>query len=328
MEEKLLKIISFGQSKLSELKTLKESNIEQFKEILYLQINYINDIKQKDLANETEYVLNLLDMFFERDFNERKKDLNEIKNLYNEIEKISQEIENSVKENDILIEEIKTHYHNKIKESLISNKEELKKQLESKKYDYILEEINKGISKNLNGLNKPIIEYLLFNEKQEEKLLRIERKIILNFSLKRKVKPINFSLYMARTLGNEDLNFEKQIFDELKNSCEGSSTILFKKGIKEFFNSLFSNLSYLENIIDILIDTSLKKINSIFDLIKEGSIYCLRRKLDGIRLLARAATLEFNDEQRKKWKELCVSYKSTRQKLIHIKNYILNISNN
>ena len=80
---------------------------------------------------------------------------------------------------------------------------------------------------------------------------------------------------MAKTLGSEKLNFEQQIFDELKNSCEGSSNILFKKGIKEFFNSLFSDLSYLENIIDILIDTSLKKINSIFDFIKDESIYCL-----------------------------------------------------
>ena len=263
-------------------------------------------------------------MFFQRDFNERKKDLNEIKNLYSEIDIVSKEIGNSITENDTIIEQIKTHYHNKIKESLLANKEELKKQLESKKYNYILEEISKGILQNLNGLNKPIFEYIIFNVKQVEKLSKIERKIILYFSLKQKVKVLNFSLSMAKTLGSEKLNFEQQIFDELKNSCEGSSNILFKKGIKEFFNSLFSDLSYLENIIDILIDTSLKKINSIFDFIKDESIHCLKKKLDEIRLLARAATLEFNDEQRKKWKELCVSYKSTREKLIHIKNYIRN----
>ena len=324
MEEKLLKIISFGQSKLPELKTLKESNIDKLKDILYLQINYINDIKQKDLIEETENVINLLDMFFERDYNERKKDLNEIQNLYKEIVKMKVEIQNSIKMNENKIEEIKSEYKNKIKSSLLANKEKLKKQLESKNYIKILEEINKEISNNLIGLNKKIKDYLNFNETQFNKLSIMGKAIIINFSLKRSSKTIynNYKTYMSRTLGIGNIDFEKQMFEELKNSCENTTNILFKKGIKEWFNSLFSDLSYLESIIDILIDTSLKKINFIFDLIKEESIFYLNKSIRRIEILAKAATLEFNDEQKKKWEDLCISYEETRKKLVYTRNFI------
>ena len=127
---------------------------------------------------------------------------------------------------------------------------------------------------------------------------------------------------MSKKLGNGKSGFEDQMFNELKSSCESSANILFKKGIKQFFNSLFSNLAYLENIIDILIDTSLKKINYIFDLIDDESIYYLEMNLNKILFLAKAATLEFNEEQQKKWKKLCNAYEETRQKLLITKEYI------
>ena len=133
---------------------------------------------------------------------------------------------------------------------------------------------------------------------------------------------------MAKKLGNSKKDFEKQLLDELKNSCESSLSILFKKGIKDFFDSLFSDLTYLENILDILIDTSLKKINFIFELIKEESIHYLQKNFNFIQLLAKAASLEFNGEQKKKWESLCKSYEKTRKKLTNIKNEILNIVDN
>jgi hypothetical protein len=82
IKEKLLKIITFGQNKLSELETLKESNIDNFKDILKSQIIYINKIKLKNLEKINE-VIDLLDIFFRKDFNERKKDLKEITNINN-----------------------------------------------------------------------------------------------------------------------------------------------------------------------------------------------------------------------------------------------------
>ena len=88
------------------------------------------------------------------------------------------------------------------------------------------------------------------------------------------------------------------------------------------------DLNYLENILEILIDTSLKKINSIFELIKVESIHYLQKNFNFVQLLARAASLEFDDEQKKKWEQLCKSYKNTRIKLTNIKKEILNIVDN
>ena len=42
-------IISFGQNNINKLSTLKESNIDAFKEIFLNQINYINSTIQEDL---------------------------------------------------------------------------------------------------------------------------------------------------------------------------------------------------------------------------------------------------------------------------------------
>jgi len=330
-EKKFLKLISFGQNKLSELKTLKESNIENFLDIFQSIINYINSIKQEDLGNETENVISLLDMFFQRDFNERKKDLKEIQNLYNEINKESENIIQSNEKIQESILKIKNNYRSKIKNSLLSNKEKLEEELKSKNYENILEEINKELYGNLKGLDKEINEYIKFNEEQIAKLLEIEINIIKKFSLNKyffHFEKQNFSIYMAKKLGNSKKDFEKQLLDELKNSCESSLSILFKKGIKDFFDSLFSDLTYLENILDILIDTSLKKINFIFELIKEESIHYLQKNFNFIQLLAKAASLEFNGEQKKKWENLCKFYEKTRKKLTNIKNEILNIVDN
>ena len=117
---------------------------------------------------------------------------------------------------------------------------------------------------------------------------------------------------MAEKLGNNQKDFEKQLWEELKYSCENSTKILYKKGIKEWFNSLFSDINYLENIIDILIDTSLIKINSIFDIIKEESIDYLRSIFSKIKLLLKAVTFEFNEEQQEKWHIFCNLYEFER----------------
>ena len=328
IEEKLLKIISFGQNKLPELKTLKESNIVKFKEILNFQINFINDIKQKDLGNKSDNVISMLDMFFRRNFKERKKDLKEIDNLCHKIGETSILIMEIGGYYETFIKEIKESYKNNIKKSLISNKEKLEEKLKSKSYDFILKEINIEISKNLKGLNNRIREYINFNEGQTEILDNLRVDIIKKYSLGKKYltkDKKNFSSYMAEKLGNGQKDFEKQLLEELKYSCESSTDILFKKGIKEWFNSLFSDLNYLENIIDILIDTSLIKINSIFDIIKEESIDYLNSLFNKIILLFEAATLEFDEEQKKKWTEFCNLYESKRENIINIKNQILNI---
>ena len=132
---------------------------------------------------------------------------------------------------------------------------------------------------------------------------------------------------MSKLLGNENKNFEEELIEELKNSCENSRSILFKKGVINWLNSLFSDFNYLDNIIDILIDTSSKSINSIFNLIKDEANNYFTKYLKNINLLVKSATLEFNDEQKNKWKKLCNSYEQRRKKFNQIKKKLFNILN-
>jgi len=330
IKEKLLKIITFGQNKLSELETLKESNIENFKVILQSQINYINKIKLKNLEKIND-VIDLLDMFFRKDFNERKKDLKEITRINNFLKGNEREINESIKLNEEMTQNLKSLFKKNIKLSLFKHKEELIEKLKSKNYSIILEEINKELSSNLKGINTSIDAFLNFNKKQNEKLIQFQKEIIMELSLKGKKKYRiipkydSFSLYMSKLLGNENKNFEEELIEELKNSCENSRSILFKKGIINWFNSLFSDYNYLDNIIDILIDTSSKSINSVFDLIKNESNNYFTKYLKKINLLVKSATLEFNVEQEKKWKKLCDSYEQKRNKIKQIKNKLFNI---
>ena len=217
-------------------------------------------------------VIDLLDMFFRKDFNERKKDLKEITIINNLLKENEEEINKSINLNEKMIKDLKITYKKNIKASLVKNKFELLEKLESKDYNSILEEINKELSSNLKGINISISNFINYNEEQYEKLNKFVNKIIEEFSLKNKKKYNiirkyqRFRLYMSKLLGNENKNFEEELFEELKNSCENSKSILYKKGIISWFNSLFSDFNYLDNILDILIDTSSKSINSIFDL--------------------------------------------------------------
>ena len=329
IKEKLLKVITFGQNKLSELETLKESNIENLKEILQAQINYINKIKLKNLDKIND-IIDLLDMFFRKDFNERKKDLKEITNINNLLKENEKEINESKKLNEEIIKELKKLFRNNVKFSLHKNKGLLIEKLKSKSYDIILEEINRELSSNLKGINNSIEKFIYSNEQQNEKLNKFEKKIIEELSLNNKKnykitnKYHNFRLYMSNLLGNENKNFEEELIEELKNSCENSRSILYKKGIINWFNSLFSDFNYLDNIIDILIDTSSKSINSTFNLIKDEANNYFTKYLKNINLLVKSATLEFNDEQKKNGKNYVIHMKKEERNLIRLKkNYLI-----
>ncbi len=227
--------------------------------------------------------------------------------------------------NKKIIKNVKNTFKSKLKISLTQNKDKLKSQLESKDYNNILEEINNQIKTNLKGLNENILTFIQNNEKETNELISVRKKIINQFSLK-DYKIINpFNIDICKKIGNGN-DLEEQLSTELKSSCN-SFNILWKKGIIEFFNSLFSDLSYLENIVDVLIDTSLKKINFILDLIEEESRIIINSNYKKISFLIRMACLEFTDEQKKIWEELCDLYKDTRTNLINIKSNIIEILN-
>ena len=68
-------------------------------------------------------------------------------------------------------------------------------------------------------------------------------------------------------------------------------------------------------------------MNSIFNIIQKESNDFIEKKFCKIKNLQKAATLEFNGEQKEKWKKLCDEYKETREKIVNTKDLIFNLSN-
>ena len=87
------------------MKTLKESNVEEFKNVFSKQIKYINDNKQFELKEQIDGVISSLDMYFKRDISERKKDLKKISIFESKIKEIKFEFDILLSSNE---EEIKS----------------------------------------------------------------------------------------------------------------------------------------------------------------------------------------------------------------------------
>ena len=104
-EKKILQLLSFARRNIKNLKTLKESNVEEFKKVFTKQIKYINDNKQFELKEQINGVISSLDMYFKRDISERKKNLKKISIFESKIKDIKFEFDILLSSNE---EEIKS----------------------------------------------------------------------------------------------------------------------------------------------------------------------------------------------------------------------------
>ena len=317
-KEKILKIMSYAKENFATLKILKESNIDNFKKALSKQINFINDNKQNELKKTIYNLIIKFDMFFNRDFSERKKDLNEMSIFKNESKEIIKEIQNLIDKSDDEIDTILKDYLDKVDQSLMKNKNELIKELESKNYKQVLEKINEEIKLNLKDIGPKIHEYIDKLDSVSFQIIEKAKKSIKKFYNKYDLETKNLKSSISKKLGNIKQDLGNEIVNELKYSCEGSAPILFKKGILEFLYSLVSSKTYLNNILDMLKETSLKKLNHIFELLKNEIKKYLTKNIKEINYRVRAATIEFTDEQKEKWKYLCELYEKNKNIIMKI----------
>ena len=207
-------------------------------------------------------------------------------------------------------------------ESINEKKSNLEKLLSKKNYGEILEEINKEMLNNTGELNAQIQEFLNHNDTECSKLFKEAKELITKFVEGKRdinLSKTEFKNYMSKKIGDEKKDLGNQIFEEIKNTCESLSNIYAKKGFKEWFCSLFSSISYLQNIIDMVVDTFAKKIEYILKIVSTESENYLNDGIRNIEHNVKSATLEFDDEQLKKWKELCDSYQKTREIIMEMK---------
>ena len=77
----IIKILSFCKDNITKINYFNESNIEELKNNLKSLIYNVNDNKQKELRESINNVLSILDIFFGKNFEEKKKILKKLKVL-------------------------------------------------------------------------------------------------------------------------------------------------------------------------------------------------------------------------------------------------------
>ena len=110
--------------------------------------------------------------------------------------------------------------------------------------------------------------------------------------------------------------------NEIKSRCESLSGIFDKKGFKEWFYSFFSSFYYLQNVIDMIVETYVSKIESFLIMIENESNNYLNQIIEKIDNYVSSSTMEFSDIQKKKWIELCDKYEITKGKIMEIEQKI------
>jgi hypothetical protein len=307
------------------MKILKESNINGFQSIFHSQIKNYNDSMQEDLKDKMNNIITTLDMFFRKDFKERKKDLNEVDQFLTQIKFEKEKIIKLKKENEEKILMIEKNITSHIKGSLTSKKDLIENQLKSKNYNQILEEINDEVKSKLGNLKMQITEFINYNEQETSKIKSTAKRHVDYFSgRKNSLKnEFNFKKYISKEIGDENRELDEEIYNEIKSSCESLTNIFMKKGFIDWFRSLISSKKYLENIIDIMIDTFMNKIEYVFKVLQKNVKNYLN---DLIRLIdqnVNLVTMKFNDEQLVIWKSICQKYEDTR-KIIFEKLKLIN----
>ena len=119
----------FGQK--NTIKLLKESNFECFKNIIRTQIETLNANIQDELEQKLNDIIKRLDLFFAYDIS-KDKDFKSKELLSKEMGEINQKLSTVLTSFQVKFNEIREDFLNKIKDSLIQQKEKIKKDLKKK----------------------------------------------------------------------------------------------------------------------------------------------------------------------------------------------------
>ena len=320
-EQKIKATLSFYKENINSMEILKESNINEFKDILRSQIKYFNDNMQKELKLKINNIISDLDMFFKKDFIERKKDLKGDEQFLSNINKEKDKLQNLKDENKKKILKIEETFKNHIKDSLKSKRDLIDNLLKSKNYKEVLKEINDEIKSNLKDLSSQIKEFLNYNKNKTLEIYNSAKSILDIYAEGKNNFKINTEIekYISKEIGDENKKLDEDILDEIKNSCESLSNIFQKKGFMDWFSSLFSSKNYLENIIDMIIDTFINKVEHLFKVLRKTVKNYLNDLKYSIDQNANLVTMKFSEEQLIMWKDLCLSYEETRKIILKIK---------
>ena len=324
-KENIIKRICFGQENIKELKTLKESNIDEFKESFFSQIRYVNNYMQHEIKNNIHNVIKILDPFFTRDFSEIKEDSQKKNNFEQKMKECTQNIMKLKLENNDNIKEIRKKYKENVLNSLNNKKSHLEVLLKNQDYKKILNEINIEINIKIKNLMDEIKKFLDDNDSKKcFDLIKNAKTIIKDFNVGNiKIIPImetGFKKYISDKISDGKKDLGDELCKEIMNNCEDMKAIWKKKSFIVWFQSFFSSEIYLKNIIEIIYDKLSESLDSVINLIKFESDNYLDEAMVSIDHNITNLTLSFTNQQRDKWKKLGLSYETIKNKINNIIN--------
>jgi hypothetical protein len=323
-EENFAKIFTLGQEKIGQLKVLKESNYEEFKKVFYSQIKYINDYVKKNVGQNIDKVLNTLDIFFSTDFSEKKANITEINNFTNNMKEEKRKINDSFSKNQNSLFLIITEYRDSIIKTLTDKEENIKQLLKNKNIKEIFDEIINEIKNNIKNLNEKLVGIVRAIDSDLSKISEDFQDILQKFSEGKTSfdKLDSFIIYFSLRVGDKTGNLEEEILQELTNSCQNLSIIYEKKGFKDWLYSAFSNEYYLKNIIELLVNSFVKKMEYILVLISEQLKIYSEDLFHSIEKSYSLATTTFTEEQLNYWKDIKEYYEKNRNQITSLKNLL------
>ena len=316
----IIKILSFCKENINKTQNYEESNIEEFKKSLKSQIEYINNNKQTELEESIDNVLSILDMFFGRNVETNKKTIKEISIFSTKMEELKQIAEKMINDNKDQNMKIIVDFKAHTLYSLYNRKKNIESLLSKNNYEEIMNEINKYLETNIDKLVESLIQCIESNDSECSKLYNTIKETINNFQ-EIKVESLtknSFKAHLSHHFGDGKKDLSIEIMEEIKSGCESLSNIFSKKGFKEWLISLFSSSTYMINVIDMIVETYSEKLGKFVEMIDKESTNYLNRIINTIEHYIKASKMEFNDVQKKKWKELCNTYEKTKAKIMEI----------
>ena len=314
-KDEILKLVSYGQENIGKIKTLKDSNIEEFKIILEEQFMNIINNKQTQLKTNIDELLSLIDDYFKSDLliSNSKIDLKEIEEFQIKIKDIKLKIVESFNLNldklKIAMSDTKLQIINFLfkKENESNNNGNFINKLEiiNNSIEDKIKSLNNEINNALSNINSSIS--LLYEECQNQ---------INNFSGgKACLKKIsNFEDFLLSKMGSGNHNMKSNICEEIISNTD-LSNIYDSKGFKEAIKSFFSQDHLLNNKIDILIEKLFEELEYLINNLNEHSRSYMQLILDSINISLELSTIEFSDDQSIIWEDIGKYYNIIKNKI-------------
>ena len=280
----------------------------------------MNDKKQKELRDSIYNILYTFDLFFESNSGKNKKNCKEVENFREKMKNLKQEIQLLIKTNIEKNKNIIRTLKGQILLSLHEKKKKLVESLSKKDYKILINEINSELIKNTHNLIKDIQNLISDNNNKSNEIFKNIVEVINNFQESKieSFNKYNYKAHLANVFGNGEKGFDEQLMNEIIEKCESLSNIYSKKGFIEWFQSIFSSLKFMQNVIDMVVDTYSLKIENFLKMIEDESSEYLEKVIKKIDNHISLSTIQFNDTQKKKWKILCKKYEETKAKILEL----------